>query len=165
MNTEQYRKPNRWKYFNYSQSGLYFVTICVQDKEPVFGEAINEEIMLNKFGIIANDCWAEIPNHFTDCELDEFIIMPNHMHGIIFINIVGDAHARPNLNQSADRSKERVPIIIGAYKSSVSKLIHQAGNINFKWQRSYYDRVIRNETELNEIRKYIKYNNLKNLYV
>lgn len=161
MNAEQYRKPNRCKYYNYSQCGLYFITICVQDKESIFGETINEEVILNQFGKIAEACWKEIPMHCADCELDEYIIMPNHMHGIIFINNVGDAHARPNPNPSENRSKERLPIIVGAYKSGVSKQIHQSGYNKFRWQRSYYDRIIRNENELNEIRKYIKYNHLK----
>jgi len=163
MSGTEYRKPNRYKYYNYSQSGLYFVTICVFDKEPVFGDIIDERVILSQFGVIAENCWKDVPVHFPDSQIDEFIIMPNHVHGIIIINnfdnSVGHRHACAL--QNCDRKHERLPVIIGAYKSSVSKHIHESGYNEFKWQRSYYDRIIRNENELNEIRRYIKYNHLK----
>ena len=163
MSGVDYRKPNRLKNYDYSQPGYYFVTICTFNKEFVFGRMAGESIILNKFGKIARDNWQAISNHFNDCEIDDFIIMPDHMHGIVFVyeNNASVGHRHACALQKCSRKHERLPEIIAGYKSSVSKQIHHAGYPEFKWQRSYYDRVIRNEKELNEIRKYILNNPLK----
>ena len=78
-----HRRSIRLKGYDYSQAGLYFVTICCQKRACLFGEIINGEMVLNDAGKIANQCWLEIPNHFPDAKLLEHIIMPNHIHGII----------------------------------------------------------------------------------
>ena len=74
------RKPNRLKDFEYSNDGYYFVTICTQNREEFFGKIDNEKMFLNEYGNIANIIWLEIPNHFPNCLIDEFVIMPNHIH-------------------------------------------------------------------------------------
>ena len=79
------RKYNRLKNYDYSQNGYYFVTICVKDKIEYFGKIENNKMILNEIGKIANQCWLEIPKHFPDVKLDEHIIMPNHLHGIVVI--------------------------------------------------------------------------------
>jgi len=87
------RKLNRLKAYDYSKSGYYFVTICVHNRMEWFGEVENEEMHLNTFGEIANQCWNDLPNHYSNCLLDAFVIMPNHIHGIMVIdnkNIVGN---------------------------------------------------------------------------
>jgi REP element-mobilizing transposase RayT len=80
-----HRKSIRLKGYDYAQEGLYFITICCQDKAQLFGEIMNGEMILNECGEIANKCWMEIPEHFPNVELHEYIIMPNHVHGIIEI--------------------------------------------------------------------------------
>ena len=80
------QKQYRINRYDYSQPGMYYVTICTKDKICYFGNVINEQVHLNKIGLIVKNFWLEIPKHFTDVELDEYIIMPNHIHGIIFIN-------------------------------------------------------------------------------
>jgi putative transposase len=80
------RKPNRMLKHDYSSRGCYFVTICLKNKEiDSFGKIIGENIELSQMGKIAEKCWLEIPNHFPHVRLDEFVIMPNHVHGIIVI--------------------------------------------------------------------------------
>ena len=144
----KYRKPNRLKYYDYSNAGWYFVTICTQNHLHHFGEILDKEMVLNDVGSITNKIWNEIPDHYPTVELDEFIIMPNHIHGIIINNSdVGERHASPLLGN-----------IIGSFKSAVTKSVHLYDNNNFKWQRSFYDRIIRNEKELYNIRKYIQQN-------
>lgn len=80
-----HRKSIRLKGYDYSQAGAYFITHCVQDRRCVFGEIKNGEMILNTYGQIANDQWYELPKRFTNIELDGFIVMPNHVHGIIVI--------------------------------------------------------------------------------
>jgi len=152
------RKPNRLKDFDYSQNGEYFITVCVDDMKECLGEVKNREMILNKFGEIVKKCWLEITQHFKEVELDEFQIMPNHIHGIINIyseknnnNIVGDAHVRP----LQDRTKMYLSKVIHGFKSASSKLIHQSGFKDFKWERSFYDHIIETEKELDQIRDYI----------
>ncbi len=98
------RKINRLRDFDYSNSGYYFLTICTKNREEFFGRIENERMILNEFGIIANKYWLEIPIHFQNCLIDEFIIMPNHIHGILIVNNyvgnndigdVGNRHACP----------------------------------------------------------------------
>ena len=79
------RKLNRLKGYDYSQNGWYFTTICVKNREHFFGKIIDGKIYLSITGKIIKKCWQEIPMHFPDAKLDEFIIMPNHIHGIILI--------------------------------------------------------------------------------
>ncbi len=154
----QNRKPNRLKYFDYSQAGWYFVTICTKDHKHFFGNIFKEKIVLNEIGKIANECWEEIPKHFPNVELEEFVVMPNHIHGIIIINSVGDA----NFASPTDRTKMGLCKLIQQFKRAVSiQLTHKLNIYDFKWQRSFYDRIIRNETELYNIRKYIQQNPLK----
>jgi putative transposase len=139
----------RLQEFDYSEEGYYFVTICTSDHKNIFGLIKDGQMKLNTFGMIAENSWKGIPLHFKNTELDEFIVMPNHIHGIIIINpLVGAGHARPlrinNLSQ-----------IIGSFKAAVSKQINGLIKIHFQWQRSYYDHIIRTEESLNNIREYI----------
>ncbi len=192
------RKLNRLKNYDYSAPGFYFITICTQNRKCFFGEIVNQELILNNIGSIAKSFWEEIPDHFPESIIDEFVIMPNHIHGIIQIidqsimpngyinfhqnnpyanmgnisvsNPVGHADLRaqrdciPRIqmrseqNQIADRTKMTIPKIVHGFKSSVTRMINENYEINFQWQKSYYDRIIRNERELFFIRRYIQMN-------
>ena len=79
------RRSIRLRGYDYSRRGAYFVTICAQDRDCLFGEIVNDKMQLNDAGQYARKCWMDIPAHFPDAQLDEFIIMPNHVHGIIVI--------------------------------------------------------------------------------
>ncbi len=79
------RKPNRFRGYDYSQSGWYFITICVQNRECLFGQIENGRMVLKEAGKIVTECWHDLPNHYPNCRLEEFIVMPNHFHGIVVI--------------------------------------------------------------------------------
>ncbi|MDD2516417.1 MAG: hypothetical protein PHF26_04340 [Candidatus Gracilibacteria bacterium] len=173
------RKNMRLREYNYSENGHYFVTICTKDKISFFGEIKDGEMLLNEFGKIAKNLWMESDLHFKNCKVDEFIIMPNHLHGIIIIedyltgNIdlhkqkVGNADLHKQKVGNADlrslqRTKMYLSKIIHGFKSSFTRKINkEIENNNFSWQNSFYERIIRNEEELGKIREYIVNNPLK----
>ena len=154
------RKPNRLKGYDYSNLGWYYVTICTKEHVAYFGRVKNGEMFLNKLGKMAKKFWNEIPEHFPEIELDEYVIMPNHIHGIIIINNM-DVGTRHALSLQQQSPKHNLGNIIGSFKSAVSKYAHENEYKHFKWQRSFYDRIIRNEKELYFIRRYIQQNPLK----
>lgn len=156
------RRSIRLNGYNYCSSGVYFVTICTQGKENVFGRIENKKIVLNNFGIVAKYEWLRTAQIRTYVKLDMFIIMPDHVHGILIImNDVGatGSVAHKTLKRESvvqiTLKPESLGSIIGQYKSVVTKKIHKMGLRDFRWQRNYYDRVIRNDAELFAIRKYI----------
>ncbi|MEK7166984.1 MAG: transposase [Patescibacteria group bacterium] len=152
------RKKNRFENYNYSQSGWYFVTICVKNKEKFFGEIKNNEMILNECGKIIKNQWLWLKKQFCYIQLDEYVIMPNHIHGILVItNDNGMDKSRPVPTKKIKSLSE----LIGAFKTTSSKLIHKNELENFQWQRSFYDHIIRNEKSLNNIREYIDNNPLK----
>ena len=115
------RKRNRLQTYDYSRAGYYFVTICTHNRVNHFGEIDNDQMKLSNIGQIATDCWQDIPEHFENTALDEFVVMPNHIHGIIIL--VGDADLRPLNQQTTDRSGMCLSKIIHGFKSSVSRII------------------------------------------
>ncbi len=129
-----------------SQNRFYFVTICAKNRKEYFGEIKNEEMVSNVYGEIAEKLWLKIPKHFEDVELDEHIIMPNHVHGIIIIDSneepVGNRHA---CSLQEGRQYQKLPVVMGSYKSAVTRKINQILN-KFNWQKSFYDHIIRNES-------------------
>jgi REP element-mobilizing transposase RayT len=175
-----HRRSIRLKGYNYSSSGIYFLTICTQSMNCLFGNAANGKMFLNDAGIAAQSCWVQIPLHFPFVSLDEFVIMPNHVHGIIeikdsddseqvgvnFCNIVGanecdcvgankcDCVGANNHSPLRGTSKS-IGSIVRGYKIGVTKWFRKNTDIYPVWQRDYYDHVIRNELELRRIRDYI----------
>lgn len=154
------RKSIRLKEYDYSQPGEYFVTICMNDYKCMLGTIINDEIQLNDLGNIVEECWNGIPKHFENIELDEYIIMPNHIHGIITI-CECDNCCRGEI--TSPLHKPTLGEIIAYFKYQSTKLINKIQGTSGKrfWQRSYYDRIIRNEKELNNIRDYVLNNPIK----
>mgnify|MGYP001114696632 CR=1 FL=1 len=143
-------------------SGAYFVTICCHNRECLFGEIADDGIKLNLIGEISKKYWLRINEHYKNTNLDNFIIMPNHIHGIIIINnIVGVQYIEPLHNEYQHIIPKSIGSIIRTYKSTVSRWCNKNGYNNFKWQRNYYEHIIRNEKELNQIREYIINNPLK----
>jgi len=169
------RKTNRLKNFDYSQNGMYFVTICTKNREHYFGEIKNGTMILNELGKIVSKNLQEIPNYFQNIFLDKYIIMPNHVHLIIEINnnIVGadlvsaQKQKIQNYGQTRGLSLQNISNIgllsriIQSFKSRSS--VEYIKSMDLKnqscltkiWQRSFYDHIIRNEIELNKIREYI----------
>ena len=161
------RKSIRLKDFDYSSNGAYFVTICTHNWHPFFGSIHNEKIILNEMGIIAEKNWLQLTNHFIDIQLDEFKVMPNHIHGIMFIQ--KERKETLNVLRPEDTSEWMLmrnpkPVlgkIIRHYKAKTTFYTHQLSFSSFKWQRNYYEHIIRNEKDLQNARHYIHYNHLK----
>ena len=148
------RKRNRLLNYDYSKAECYFVTISTQNHVHYFGEINGGEMKLNDCGRIAERNWKEIPNHFENIQLDIFVIMPNHMHGIIVIKRpVGNAYMRSLRKE--DRTKMVLSKVIQQYKFSVTRDIGKQHGKFFSWQKSFYDAIIRNEKEFYNIQGYI----------
>ncbi|OGC82549.1 MAG: hypothetical protein A2W07_01950 [candidate division Zixibacteria bacterium RBG_16_43_9] len=157
------RKLNRLKEYDYSKCGYYFVTICIIRGVEYFGKIDNEKMVLNQYGKIAQEYWSEIPNIYDKVEIDEFIIMPNHIHGIIIIQENDNKRTEQcSVPTNTESGYGLLSKVIKSFKNAVTKKNRQElGVNNFQWQRSFYDHVIRNEKSLYEIRKYIINNPLK----
>ena len=162
------RLPNR----NYAANGYYFVTICTHKKQSYFGNIVDGKMQLSSIGKIADKFWLEIPRHSKYAYLDEYIIMPNHIHGIIVIdnpnNPCRDVACyvpTPNDDLSQIMSElspktGSLSAIVRSYKSSVTKWCKQ-NNYNFTWQPRFYEHIIRHDGSLDNIREYIVNNPLK----
>ena len=149
------------------------VTICVRDGIERLWKIENDRMALNEFGKIAEKQWLELPEHFENVGLDVFVIMPNHVHGIIVIDGVGNRLAcsqkenskwrnRRACSLQKERQHQKLPVIIGSYKAGATRTINCLRNdFNFQWQKSFYDHIIRNEKSLRGIKGYITHNPLK----
>src|SRR3972149_11281080 len=176
-NTDLYKgkyriESTRLKEWDYSTNGYYFVTICTKNQECVFGRIADGKMLLTRIGNIAKRLWLEIPEHFKNVELDEFIIMPNHIHGIV---IIENQHCRDAINGVSTTdgggitlahnpmlSENSLSKIIRWYKGRCTFEINKIQiTIHFAWQSRFYDHIIRNEKSLQKIREYIHYNPLK----
>lgn len=149
------RKSIRLQGYDYSKPGLYFVTICCQDRANLFGEVANETMVLNDAGQIADACWREIPTHFPHAVLHEFVIMPNHVHGIIEL-VEMEVSPAPTTTPTPFRSPSRtIGSIIRGFKIGVTKWMRQNTSVYNVWQRNYHERIIKNDQSYQNISRYI----------
>jgi REP element-mobilizing transposase RayT len=151
-----HRKSIRLRGYDYSQAGLYFITICTHERMPLFGEIIDGKMMPNETGMMAGKCWCAIPDHFPWAMLDEFIVMPNHVHGIITIgaNDVGANNHLP-LRHGTSRT---IGSIVRGFKIGVTKWFRANTDVHVVWQRNYYEHIIRDEEAYLKIAEYIQTN-------
>lgn len=147
------RKNTRLKEYDYSQSSYYFITICIKQRREFFSHIIDNDLVLTKFGKILEEVWNHLPKYYS-VELDYYVIMPDHFHGIIIID---------NSLSARDKKVFSLSEIIDKFKSFATRKIRESlsNKIEFEWQKSFYDRIIRNEIELYNIRKYISENPLR----
>lgn len=155
---ESARRPG----FDYSTPGYYFFTTVTKNRENLFGEIVDHQMILNESGEIVSKCWYEIPDHVTDVKIDEFVVMPNHVHGIIQIlgRLEYIAPVRTQHDSSVHDKIGKLSIAIRSFKSATTKKINenQYSPGQKIWQPRFHDRIIRSEKELNNIRKYISEN-------
>jgi len=159
----QRRRSIRLQGYDYSRAGAYFLTICVQGRECIFGEIVDGEMVLNEYGKIVRDEWIKTGEIRNEIELDEWVVMPNHFHAIVMIPR-GDRPVAPTTATVAPATMalpgsrpQSIGSLMSGFKSAVTKRINELRNHpGMKlWQRNYYDHIIRNENELNRIRQYI----------
>jgi len=144
-----HRKPNRLADYNYSLPGFYFITICTKNMENCLGTIHSGKCIPSAIGLVVNWHWQRIPQHYPHVHLDDFQLMPDHLHGIIIVNECFQSDA------GIARQRMLIPRVVGSFKKFVTLQIRREITQNFKWQRSYYDHVIRNEKSLEKIREYI----------
>lgn len=140
------RKKLRLEGFDYGSEALYFVTSCVQNRLNHFGEVRDGKMVLNKYGEIAVRQWSWLFEQYSYIKSHAFVVMPNHVHGVIEI-----------IHNSSLKIKP-LPQLMGAYKTTTSKKIRLAGLLEFKWQKSYHDRIIRGGRAYHNIVNYIEAN-------
>ncbi len=136
------RKSPRIPHYDYSANNYYFITICTHEKRCIFGMPDT----LTPYGLIAMDCLRDIPSHFTQVRLDQFVVMPNHIHAILVLDTGCNA---------------KVSTIVSGYKAAVSRRIHETIPQIQVWQRSFHDHVIRNQQSYEKIWTYVRYNGQK----
>jgi putative transposase len=159
---ERKRKSIRIKNYDYSQPGNYFVTVCTTNRLCLLGEIKNNKMILSELGKIVEKCWLEIPTHYPDVELGSFVVMPNHIHGIITICAsVGVQNSEPlqnNINKYQHIIPRSLGSIIRGFKLGVTKIVRQQNLAENLWQRNLYESIIKNEKSLDKINSYITIN-------
>jgi putative transposase len=147
---------------NYMSQGIYFITICTFNKQKFFGEIQNNQMKLNSLGELVNQKWNDtfILRNDLNLEMLEYVIMPNHFHGLIKIgkNSYNTKNIFCNNSNKFGIQSKNLGSIIRGFKSSVTTVAHKMGYKNFKWQSLYYDHVVRNLESLTNIQNYIKTN-------
>ena len=149
---QHHRKKLRLSHTDYSSDGVYFITTCCKNRIHHFGLIINGEMQLNQSGEIAQQQFSWLENQYSYLLIHNVVIMPDHIHVLLEI----------------DRSKaingckiKSVSSLMGAYKTTSSKLIHLSGNMDFEWQRSFHDHIVRNQQSYENIYQYITDNPIK----
>jgi len=174
--------PTRLQNWDYGWNAPYFITICTHNRKNYFGEIRNGKMELSNLGVLENVFWYEIKNHSKNIEFDAFIVMPNHIHGILILNDshhdrcdhdddcddhnVQARHALPlseslkktiGQNRFQNQGKNTISSLIGSYKSAVTKHANRL-ELNFKWQSSFHDHIIRDTKSFERISNYITNN-------
>ncbi len=178
----KYRIPSaRASWWNYANPGAYFITICTDQRQHYFGEIHHQKMVLSPCGIIADVLWYEIRHHFPHVTLGAFVVMPNHVHGVLILAPNDDAdradrapvetlhatslppNAPPNAPPPNEKNEQMAAIspaagsvstIVRSYKSAVTRHAHRLGHA-FAWQTRFHDHIIRNEEEYHRISRYI----------
>ncbi len=176
-----HRRTIRLRDYDYSSAGAYFVTICTGQRECLFGEVVGGVMRVNECGQTVTTIWDSLPQRYPGLEVDAFVVMPNHLHGIIVIHPVGAIHESPGLSESSDCRElpgvngstgaiHELPLrrrramllskVVGFLKMNSAKRINQwRDNPGAAvWQRNYHEHVIRDEGDLAAIRDYIASN-------
>ena len=154
--SKQWRTNLRLPGYEYQQPGAYFITVCLLDRLPLLGEIVDGTMRESPAGQMVRAVWDAIPDHYQGVEVDEFIAMPDHLHGIIILAGAGGPSSL-SLSQVVQRFKS---LTTTRYREAVvsSGWPPYHGSL---WQRNYYEHVVRNEFELNRIRQYIRENPLR----
>ena len=158
-----HRRSIRLPAYDYSQAGFYFVTICAQHRKCLFGEVVDDQMKLNRYGRLVAEAWNWLAERYIYVDLDEWIVMPNHLHGILVISDErsrGGSRTAPTDANASVIPRKPLGQLIGAFKTISTKGINQSrGTPGVPvWQRNYYEHVVRSEDSLGTIRDYIANN-------
>jgi putative transposase len=150
------RKVLRLQKYDYSQEGAYFVTICTQNREMLLGQIYDGQMSVNDVGLAVKKVWNDLTCRFPLIETDAFVIMPNHVHGIIIVGTQFVAPSKGSINRAPTLGD-----IVRAFKAVCTREVRENHWFSFGWQRNYYEHVIRDDDSLNQIREYIRTNPLR----
>jgi len=152
-----HRRSIRLRGYDYRQTGAYFVTLCSFQRECIFGEVTEDGVLLTGVGRIVQECWAALPEHFPFIALDSSILMPNHLHGVLFRYGVDGLPTAPTPMRPAGTAAGSLGAVIQSFKAmSTRRANAERGTPGYHlWQRNYYEHIIRDEEDLNRIREYI----------
>ena len=165
---DQFRIPSaRWAGYDYGQSGMYFVTICTQDRIRYFGEIIlpggdwdSAELQPSPQARIVQACWLQISSRLPFVSLDAFVVMPDHIYGLLLFDKPDEQNPPLNYQNIFGPQRDNLAAVIRGFKSGVSALAKQNGLV-FGWQSRYHDRVVRNDNESKKIQQYIANNSAR----
>jgi len=157
---QHHRRSIRLREYDYSQPGFYFITVCTAQRECLFGEIVDGEMVLNEYGQMVRDEWAKTASIRREITLDEYVIMPNHFHRIlVIVDGRGDRPVARTETQSGPMPRS-IGAFVAGFKSAVTQRINTKRQTPRQpvWHRNYYEHIIRNDSELNGIREYIRNN-------
>ena len=156
-----HRRSIRYEGFDYSQSGAYFVTVCAWNRECLFGQVAGTAVELTREGQIAQEEWLKTAQHRPHVRLDQYVVMPNHFHGIVILE-GQEGTARRAPTRFGEALPKSLPTLIGAFKSAAARRINLLRGTSGQpvWQRNYFEHIIRNDESLSQIRLYIANNPL-----
>lgn len=153
-----HRRSIRLRGYDYTVQGAYYVTICIHGRQCLLGDVVGGAVRLSDYGRIVTACWDAIPDHFSGVELDAFVVMPDHVHGIVVI--ATDPPAPATGGQPTGPPKRSLGAIVGSFKAAAARQINQlrgTAGAPF-WQRNYYEHIVRDSADLDRIRAYIECN-------
>ncbi len=160
-----HRRSIRLKGYDYSEEGWYFITICTHNRMCLFGKIENGEMVLNEHGRMAQECLMAIPNHYFHAKLDQFVIMPNHIHFVIEIvigaNVMAKNYSTLSQSPAPHGTSKTIGSIVRGCKIGITKLFRENTDIHMVWQRNYHEHIIRDEKSYDQISEYIQTNPLK----
>lgn len=149
MNQSAYpkRKSPHLNHQDYSEDGTYFVTICTNNRYHLFGDVYKGEMMLNAYGHLATACWLFIPYNYEQVQLDHYVVMPNHIHGMVILD----------QGKLPVEKRYRIEHIITAYRAAFNHQINEldTSNVGYFWQEQFHNHLIKNEVDWNRIREYV----------
>jgi putative transposase len=165
---KHHRRSIRLCGYDYAQTGLYYVTLCTQDRQHLFGAVVNGEMQPGPAGLIAGECWEWLAARYDHVALDQWVVMPNHLHGIIALtdqmgtHVTGESACRGGSQTAPTGDAKRKPLgrLIGAFKTVSTKRINELRGTPGApvWQRDFFEHIIRDDNALNRIRQYIQDN-------
>jgi len=149
-----HRRSIRLKGYDYAQAGAYFITICTQGRACLFGDVVDGQILLNACGQVVVDSWLWLSDRYPFVDLDEWVVMPNHLHGIM---ILTGLDGRGGSRITPTKNRKPIGRLIGAFKTVSTKRLNTMRNTPgvSVWQRNYYEHIVRDEESLIRIRRYI----------
>jgi putative transposase len=159
--TKSYRiESSRLPFHDYTANGAYFVTICVDQHRCVFGAIEGSRCMHSELGAVACRFWEETPEHHKGVEMGDFVVMPNHIHGIIWLR--DRVWTREDLRRAPKKFESppagSLSVVVRSFKSAITRWANANGYKDFKWQSRFYDHVVRDQSSLSQIREYIARN-------